>query len=113
MTGARRFYKTRLVVLLRAIPMRTKKTSSLTQLGKAVAIPQTPDAARLEAVPNPHPDADYIVRFTAPEFTCLCPVTGQPDFANGKGKLAFSFEDRCNFEDIVDFKDMIDLLQAC
>jgi 7-cyano-7-deazaguanine reductase len=35
----------------------------------------------LDAVPNPHPGEDYIVRFTAPEFTCLCPITGQPDFA--------------------------------
>ena len=36
----------------------------------------------LEWVPNPHPDADYLVRFTAPEFTSLCPVTAQPDFAH-------------------------------
>jgi 7-cyano-7-deazaguanine reductase len=33
-------------------------------------------------VPNPHPDAAYVVRFTAPEFTTLCPITGQPDFAH-------------------------------
>ena len=59
-----------------------KKSAALTQLGRAVALPQTPDEAKLEGVPNPHPDADYIVRFTAPEFTCLCPVTGQPDFAH-------------------------------
>ena len=38
--------------------------------------------AVLDAVPNPHPDTDYAVRFTAPEFTCLCPITGQPDFAH-------------------------------
>jgi len=47
-----------------------------------VAQPQSPDEAVLEAVPNPHPDADYVVRFTAPEFTTLCPITGQPDFAH-------------------------------
>jgi 7-cyano-7-deazaguanine reductase len=35
----------------------------------------------LEAVPNPHPDRDYEVAMAIPEFTCLCPVTGQPDFA--------------------------------
>ena len=35
----------------------------------------------LETVPNPHPDRDYEVTMTAPEFTCLCPLTGQPDFA--------------------------------
>jgi 7-cyano-7-deazaguanine reductase len=52
------------------------------QLGRAVALPRTPEEARLDAVPNPHPDTNYIVRFTAPEFTCLCPITGQPDFAH-------------------------------
>jgi 7-cyano-7-deazaguanine reductase len=51
------------------------------QLGRAVAIPEAPDKAVLDAVPNPHSDADYVVRFTAPEFTTLCPITGQPDFA--------------------------------
>jgi len=54
----------------------------LTQLGRAVAQPASPDKAKLEAVPNPHADADYVVRFTAPEFTTLCPITGQPDFAH-------------------------------
>jgi 7-cyano-7-deazaguanine reductase len=54
----------------------------LTQLGRAVAQPQSPEKAKLESVPNPHPDADYVVRFTAPEFTTLCPITGQPDFAH-------------------------------
>jgi 7-cyano-7-deazaguanine reductase len=52
------------------------------QLGRPVRVPQSPDAAVLDAVKNPHPDADYVVRFTAPEFTCLCPITGQPDFAH-------------------------------
>ena len=54
----------------------------LTQLGRPVAPPSSPDKAKLESVPNPHPDADYVVRFTAPEFTTLCPITGQPDFAH-------------------------------
>ena len=54
----------------------------LAQLGRAVAQPASPDKARLESVPNPHADADYVVRFTAPEFTTLCPITGQPDFAH-------------------------------
>jgi 7-cyano-7-deazaguanine reductase len=54
----------------------------VTQLGKAVALPQSPDEAKLERVPNPHPDKLYLARFTAPEFTSLCPVTGQPDFAH-------------------------------
>jgi 7-cyano-7-deazaguanine reductase len=51
-------------------------------LGSATKIPETPSEATLDRVPNPHPDANYIARFTAPEFTCLCPVTGQPDFAH-------------------------------
>jgi 7-cyano-7-deazaguanine reductase len=54
----------------------------LTQLGRAVKQPASPGKAALESVPNPHPDADYVVRFTAPEFTTLCPITGQPDFAH-------------------------------
>ena len=58
------------------------KVVRLTQLGRGTAIPASPVKAVLEAVPNPHPDTDYVARFTAPEFTCLCPVTGQPDFAH-------------------------------
>jgi 7-cyano-7-deazaguanine reductase len=52
------------------------------QLGRDVPLPKSPEAARLDAVPNPHADTDYAIRFTAPEFTCLCPITGQPDFAH-------------------------------
>ncbi|HTH15848.1 MAG TPA: preQ(1) synthase [Magnetospirillum sp.] len=54
----------------------------LTQLGRQSAMPASPDEAVLETVPNPHPDTPYLVRFTAPEFTSLCPITGQPDFAH-------------------------------
>jgi 7-cyano-7-deazaguanine reductase len=54
----------------------------LTQLGREVRGFDSPDAAVLERVPNPHPDAAYLVRFAVPEFTSLCPVTGQPDFAH-------------------------------
>jgi 7-cyano-7-deazaguanine reductase len=50
------------------------------QLGRAVPIPQSPDDATLDRVPNPHPDKAYLARFTFPEFTSICPVTGQPDF---------------------------------
>jgi 7-cyano-7-deazaguanine reductase len=53
----------------------------LAHLGKLSRIPSSPDQATLDRVPNPHPDADYVARFTAPEFTSICPVTGQPDFA--------------------------------
>ena len=59
-----------------------RKTKGLTQLGQATSIPASPQAAKLERVANPHPDTRYIARFTCPEFTCLCPVTGQPDFAH-------------------------------
>ena len=41
----------------------------------------TKPSRTLEAVPNPHPDRDYEVTMAVPEFTCLCPMTGQPDFA--------------------------------
>jgi 7-cyano-7-deazaguanine reductase len=54
----------------------------VTQLGKQVGIPESPEKAELDRVPNPHVDTDYVARFTAPEFTSLCPVTGQPDFAH-------------------------------
>jgi len=57
-------------------------TDRLTQLGHAVALPATPGAAILETVPNPHPSTLYAVRFAAPEFTSICPLTGQPDFAH-------------------------------
>jgi 7-cyano-7-deazaguanine reductase len=52
------------------------------QLGKASEIPSSPETATLDRVPNPHADTDYVARFTVPEFTSLCPVTGQPDFAH-------------------------------
>lgn len=51
-------------------------------LGRATPIPTSPEEALLDRVANPHPDVDYLVRFTCPEFTSLCPVTGQPDFAH-------------------------------
>lgn len=50
------------------------------QLGRAVAIPSDPDKAVLDRVPNPHADTQFVARFTFPEFTSICPVTGQPDF---------------------------------
>jgi 7-cyano-7-deazaguanine reductase len=51
------------------------------QLGRPVAIPAAPGKAVLDRVRNPHPGTNYVARFTFPEFTCMCPVTGQPDFA--------------------------------
>jgi 7-cyano-7-deazaguanine reductase len=57
-------------------------TSSLSQLGRQVDAPASPEEAVLEKVPNGNQVTDYVVRFTAPEFTSLCPMTGQPDFAH-------------------------------
>jgi 7-cyano-7-deazaguanine reductase len=57
-------------------------TDTLTQLGRRTALPDHPDVATLERVPTPVREVRYLVRFTAPEFTSLCPVTGQPDFAH-------------------------------
>ena len=56
--------------------------ATLRQLGAPTVLPASPAAAVLERVPNPHPGTLYAVRFAAPEFTALCPVTGQPDFAH-------------------------------
>jgi len=50
-------------------------------LGKPSAVPASPAVALLDRVPNAHPDTNYVARFAFPEFTCICPVTGQPDFA--------------------------------
>ena len=52
------------------------------QLGSPTPLPSSPDDALLERVPNPEPAHRYLVRFTAPEFTSLCPMTAQPDFAH-------------------------------
>src|SRR3981189_2006316 len=62
-------------------PNKSSKSKGL-QLGRAVEWPRTPEEAKLDRVPNPQSDTNYVVRFTAPEFTSLCPVTGQPDFAH-------------------------------
>jgi len=51
------------------------------QLGHPTPIPTSPSEAVLDRVRNPHPDTNYVARFTFPEFTVMCPVTGQPDFA--------------------------------
>src|SRR5690606_3640623 len=60
----------------------TTDLSHLTQLGQSTGAPESPETATLERVPNPHVDTNYVARFTVPEFTSLCPVTGQPDFAH-------------------------------
>ena len=59
-----------------------RKIKGLRQLGTDSPVPKSPAEAELERVANPHVDTAYVARFTCPEFTCLCPVTGQPDFAH-------------------------------
>ena len=51
-------------------------------LGKPSRLPGSPETAVLDRVANPHRETNYVARFTAPEFTTLCPITGQPDFAH-------------------------------
>lgn len=60
----------------------TPDYQTLGQLGREATIPASPQEARLERVANPHTDTLYLTRFVCPEFTSLCPVTGQPDFAH-------------------------------
>jgi 7-cyano-7-deazaguanine reductase len=62
--------------------MAKRTLKRLTQLGGKTALPASPEQAVLETVANEQHDVDYLVRFTAPEFTSLCPMTGQPDFAH-------------------------------
>ncbi len=58
-----------------------KSHTGVSLLGTHAPLPASPEEATLERVENPHPGETYVARFTAPEFTSLCPVTGQPDFA--------------------------------
>ncbi|CDN54905.1 NADPH-dependent 7-cyano-7-deazaguanine reductase [Neorhizobium galegae bv. officinalis bv. officinalis str. HAMBI 1141] len=62
--------------------MTMTDVTGLSQLGSQVEAPRSPETAVLEKVPNGNQGTDYVVRFTAPEFTSLCPMTGQPDFAH-------------------------------
>jgi len=75
--------------------MAKDKLEGLSQLGQKTELPESPEAATLESVPNPHIDSNYVVRFTQPEFTSICPITGQPDFAH----LVIDYmPDRCLIE---------------
>ena len=62
--------------------MTTNSNEKLTLLGTSGSLPASPEEAVLERVCNPQPNTAYLARFTCPEFTSLCPVTGQPDFAH-------------------------------
>ena len=61
-------------------PVLPTPEAELSQLGRKVAAPASPDEAKLETFTNPYPNRDYTIRFDCPEFTSVCPVTGQPDF---------------------------------
>ncbi|MGH6991361.1 MAG: preQ(1) synthase, partial [Stellaceae bacterium] len=62
--------------------MTQNRYPDLKQLGAHVPPPKSPAEAVIEKVANPQAGTVYLVRFTAPEFTSLCPITGQPDFAH-------------------------------
>lgn len=82
----------------------------------------------LETFPNPHPERDYLIDFDCPEFTCVCPITGQPDFARirieyvaGERCLEmkalklylWSFRDEGHFHEAVTNQILMDLVTAC
>ncbi len=61
--------------------MKQTDKDALTLLGQNVTQPQSPEEAKLEVIPNQWPQANYVVELICEEFTCICPITGQPDFA--------------------------------
>jgi len=74
--------------------MSEKVYKSLTLLKSSRArIPSSPDDARLESFPNKYPNREYNIEFDCPEFTSLCPVTGQPDFA--RIKIIYIPDEKC------------------
>jgi len=88
----------------------------------------TQPATSLETFPNPARDRDYTIRMTLPEFTCLCPKTGQPDFATFELEYVpdelcvelkalklylWSFRDRGAFHEAVTNQITDDLVKAC
>ena len=62
--------------------MSGTKPTGPSQLGRPAEQPASPDEAVLDTLANPQAGHDYVIRFTAAEFTCLCPITSQPDFAH-------------------------------
>lgn len=74
--------KSRLTQLGRRAPIGAHLNKRAGFRPRGAAIPASPDKATLETVRNPHPGTAYVVRFACPEFTSLCPITGQPDFAH-------------------------------
>ena len=60
----------------------TPRSDTLGSTRKAPATPPTAPSRALDTFANPSPGRDYVIRFVIPEFTCNCPLTGQPDFAH-------------------------------
>lgn len=113
-----------------SVDMKKKATrNKLTQLGaKQITYPAAPEEARLETFDNPYPGRDYWIRFDCPEFTALCPITGQPDFADimiryvpNKKCLEskslklylFSFRNEGAFAESIVNRVLDDLVKAC
>ena len=106
-----------------------KKIAGLTLLGRSEsALPASPTEARLETFPNPQPKREYWIHLDCPDFTSLCPVTGQPDFARitidyipGKTCLETkalkfylaSFRNEPAFNEAVINRILDDLVRAC
>jgi len=67
---------------LRFAPESRRMAKESRLLGRPSPLPASPHDAMLDRVRNPHPDTNYVARFIAPEFTTLCPITAQPDFAH-------------------------------
>jgi 7-cyano-7-deazaguanine reductase len=61
---------------------RTPRSNTLGSTRKAPAVPPSKPQKHLDVFANPNPDRDYVIQFVIPEFTCNCPLTGQPDFAH-------------------------------
>ena len=75
--------------MVAAYPFKTRNPMTkediykdLTMLGSDAGLPKSPEEAKLERVPNPQAGTKFNVRFVCPEFTSLCPMTAQPDFAH-------------------------------
>ena len=74
--------------------METNDYPDLTHLkASQTPVPTSPDVAQLETFSNTHPDRDYIIRLHCPEFTAVCPITGQPDF--GTIEIEYVADKRC------------------
>ena len=108
---------------------KSKKYPDLKLLGKSVShYPEAPTPATLETFPNRFPNREYWIRFGCPEFTSMCPVTGQPDFAEitidyVPGKVCIetkslkfylaSFRNTRSFNEEIVNRILDDLVKAC